>query len=449
MAKRERTTRRSAGRIPYLHAWEQADGTLRYRWIASPRLRREGWEGLDLGTDRIAAMKAAMARNLEVEEADRARKGVAASPTPRPIARNVPRRMTLGDCIHEFRQAMNERAALPSGHDDHLTPKSVAQYSAQMKWLDAWGGTTFLDEITVEACKDLRTMLVNGVSQWNTAARLRMLRQLLGFASSQSRRWIRENPMDSDEIRIPTPKSRTKRAAIEAIEWLAAFARTFKGKDGTGVMRYGGPNLELAVLLGFFTTQREGDQLAATRMNWRPVEDIDDYDRATLTLGGNGSVYGLRIFQQKTKKWVTCFLPPDVAARLDGLIESRGPGWDGPLLQNDDPAAPQRHMPEWEFQRIYRAMRDAAEAHVRAAGDDWLADELHKLQYRDMRRSGMCWMRDMGVQVPQIASISGHRIEYTMKILDTYMPGDPRASAAGLASALRTRAARPTKEKKG
>jgi len=443
MVKRKRPAAQS-NRVRGLTSFtRESDGVTVYRWVPTPRDRRNGFtETVKLGTDLVAARTAAEDWN---------RRAKAASlpivlPTPK---RKLPRRMTLGDLIHEFRIVMRDRAALDPEHEDHLTPKTVAQYNSQMNWLNAWGGSTFLDEIGVEECRDLRTLLVGGASAWNTAARLRMLRQLLGFAVSSTRRWIRENPMDSEEVTIPTPKSRTKRASIEAIEWLATFARGFQGKDTTGIMRHGGPNLELAVLLGFYTTQREGDQLAATRMNWRPIEDIDDYDRATLTLGGNGAVYGLRIYQQKTKKWVSCFLPPDVAAKLDALIESRGAGWDGPLLQNDAPDAAQRHMPEYEFQRIYRAMRDAAEAKARADGDGWLADELHKLQYRDMRRSGMCWMRDMGVQVPQIASISGHKIEYTMKILDTYMPGDPRASAAGLASAIRTRNNRKPKEQQG
>lgn len=443
MAKRKRPSAQS-NRVRGLTSFtRESDGVTVYRWVPTPKDRRNGFtETIKLGTDLVAARTAAEHWNK--------RAAAAALPVPSAAApRRLPRRMTLDDLIHEFRIVMMERHALKKDHEDHLTKKTVDQYSSQLNWLSQWGGPTFLDEITVEVCKDLRTLLVNGTSDWNTAARLRMLRQLLGFAAARSRRWIRENPMESDEITIPTPKSRTKRAAIEAVEWLASFARTFKGEDRNGVMRYGGPNLELAVLLGFYTTQREGDQLAATRMNWRPIADIDDYDRATLTLGGNGAVYALRIFQQKTSKWVTCFLPPEVAAKLDALIESRGAGWDGPLLQNDAPDARERHMPDHEFQRIYRALRDAAEAKAREDGDAWLADELHKLQYRDMRRSGMCWMRDMGVQVPQIASISGHKIEYTMKILDTYMPGDPRASAAGLASALRTRQSRKPKEKQG
>jgi hypothetical protein len=75
-------------------------------------------------------------------------------------------------------------------------------------------------------------------------------------------------------------------------------------------------------------------------------------------------------------------------------------------------------------------------------GNGWLVDQLAGLQYRDLRRSGMCWMRDLGVQAAHIATQSGHKIGYTQAILDTYMPGDQRATAAGMAHALRARAER-------
>lgn len=443
MAKRK--GKRGVGRIPYMGSWTQVDGTIRYRWAPSPRLRRDGWVSRDLGTEYDAAVLAAMRLNREVEEAALVAELPANVQPKRP-----PRRATFGDLVHEFRQHMDERAALPRDHEDHLTVKTCSQYRTQLRWLNEWAdrGETPLDQIDVDICRDLRQMLVNNATAWNAAARLRMLRQLLGFAASSARRWIKMNPMEDDSITIPTPKPRQKRAAIEAVEWLADFARTFVQMQDDRVVRQGGPNLALAVLLGFYTTQREEDLLAATRMAWRPIDDVDHYDRATLSLGGNGELFALRIHQEKTGKWVTCFLPPDVAAMLDALIQSRGAGWDGPLLQADDRTGPERHWPEWEFQRTYRAMRDAAVVAAQKKGDPWLVDQLDALQYRDMRRSGMCWLRDMGVQTGQIAIISGHSIAYTLKILDTYMPGDARGAAAGLAAALRTRTARPKKERK-
>jgi integrase len=64
------------------------------------------------------------------------------------------------------------------------------------------------------------------------------------------------------------------------------------------------------------------------------------------------------------------------------------------------------------------------------------------LQFRDLRRSGMCWLRELRVPVAMIASISGHSIDETQKILDTYMPRDTRSAAEGMAIAVTRQAAR-------
>lgn len=432
----KRTAKTSAGRIPFLASWTQTNGVTRYRWSPSPRLRKGGWQGMDLGTDYAQAIIAALARNAEVEAWQQGRTTAALATGKASVA---PRRASFADLIHEFNNYMSNRALLPDTHEDHLSPRTVSQYSSQISSLKTWAqnGETRLDAITADICNDLRSTLINGASPFTTAARLRMLRQLLGFAHQEG--MIKSNPMD--HVTIPSPPGRTKRAAIEAIEWLADFALSWVD-DKEDIQ--GGTNLALAVLMGFYTTQREGDLLSANRINWRPVEDMDDYDRNALATNA-GAPYGLRVRQRKTKKWVTCFLPPEVAVRVNTLIESRGAGWDGPLLQEDTPRVPrgrERTWPEWRFQRDYRALRVAAIQSAQAQDDEWLVDQLENLQYRDMRRSGMCWMRDMGVTIAQIAAISGHSIAYTTKILDTYMPSDPRGAAAGLASALRTRSKR-------
>jgi integrase len=43
-------------------------------------------------------------------------------------------------------------------------------------------------------------------------------------------------------------------------------------------------------------------------------------------------------------------------------------------------------------------------------------------QARDLRRTAMIRMAEAGATLPQIASVSGHSIESTQKILDTYLP---------------------------
>jgi integrase len=43
-------------------------------------------------------------------------------------------------------------------------------------------------------------------------------------------------------------------------------------------------------------------------------------------------------------------------------------------------------------------------------------------QARDLRRTAMLRMAEAGATVPQIASVSGHSIEATTRILETYLP---------------------------
>ncbi len=43
-------------------------------------------------------------------------------------------------------------------------------------------------------------------------------------------------------------------------------------------------------------------------------------------------------------------------------------------------------------------------------------------QARDLRRTAMLRMAEAGATVPQIASVSGHSIETTQRILETYLP---------------------------
>lgn len=43
-------------------------------------------------------------------------------------------------------------------------------------------------------------------------------------------------------------------------------------------------------------------------------------------------------------------------------------------------------------------------------------------QARDLRRTAMLRMAEAGATVPQIASVSGHSIDATQRILETYLP---------------------------
>lgn len=53
-------------------------------------------------------------------------------------------------------------------------------------------------------------------------------------------------------------------------------------------------------------------------------------------------------------------------------------------------------------------------------------------QRRDIRRTGVVRLGEAGVTTPQIAALSGHKIDYAQKILDTYLPRRSEVALAGM-----------------
>lgn len=58
-------------------------------------------------------------------------------------------------------------------------------------------------------------------------------------------------------------------------------------------------------------------------------------------------------------------------------------------------------------------------------------DENHR-QRRDLRRTGIVRLAEAGATTPQIASISGHGIDYCQRIIDTYLPRRTEVAIAGM-----------------
>jgi integrase len=414
MAKRR--ARRPSNRIVGLVTRRLADATTAYYWMPSPTLRKEGWHSQPLGRDRQAAIAAAEAINQRVTFA-RAAPAVAVAP-------RAPKRRHL----YNFADLVD--AYYKSDEFAELRPKSQREYKSRLGWLSLWAddGELPIASITVELCHRLRDTLVANDSPWNAAAKLRVLRIVMGWAAHKRRRIIPDNPASA--LNIPTPPKRKKRVAVEALDALVTA--------GTKAI---GTSMGLAILLGFYTTQREADLLAATTFNWKDIRDIAAIDRAVLA-GPDGRVMGLEGTQQKTGAPYSAPVPPSlsamVAAELAARTHERGEDYTGPLLVEDRNELRPRHWPDWQFQRDYRVTIEAAIEAAEQESNDWLVAQLTGLKFRDLRRSGMCWLRENGATVSMIAALSGHSIRQTTDILDTYLPADPRAAAAGVAHALRT-----------
>ncbi len=153
--------------------------------------------------------------------------------------------------------------------------------------------------------------------------------------------------------------------------------------------RMGRPSVRLAYLLAVWTAQRVGDVL---RMMW------SDYD---------GEV--LHVRQGKTGT----YLQIPVAAPLREVLERASRRC--PVIVADERGRP------WHADHFRHTVRRI----MRKAG-------VEGVRFSDLRRTAVVRLAEAGCTVPEVASISGHRIDYCQRIIDTYLPRTRRLAEAAV-----------------
>jgi integrase len=138
-------------------------------------------------------------------------------------------------------------------------------------------------------------------------------------------------------------------------------------------------HMTTAFLLLLFTAQRPSDVLKATWAHY--------------------SEEALWVPQAKTGMLLDVPVHPTLRDHLDGLERSRTS-----LTIVNYRGRPVKYL---RFNERFRRVCERA-------GID--------AQARDLRRTAMLRMAEAGATVPQIASVSGHSIEATQRILETYLP---------------------------
>lgn len=390
--------------IPFLHAQAKADKSIVWHWKPSPRLRKFGWNNRCLGPDRDSAILAALAINQQLAEWE-----AGASIT---TTRSAPRRHNFADLVTEYRR---------SAEYGLLRASTRREYETRLRFLQSWAldGKLALDALDRQMVRDLRAAILapaadgKAASLYRAGSILRVLRLLLNWAKNE-KGWLVTNP--ATDVAIPAAASRSTLLLPDEVAAAAAAA-----------VALGFPSLGLGFTLGLWTLQRESDLLALNRMAWRAFDDLAPADRAVLA-NPAGTVMGFRLRQLKTGKWVDCPVPPFLHDRIEAAFATSQ--W---LLPDDLQTA--RACPDYLFQR--RARKALASA------------GLNDRQVRDLRRSGMTMLSQLGAELPGITAISGHAVLGRKTILDTYMPGNTRAACAAMAQALRTLAAREAREGQG
>jgi integrase len=141
------------------------------------------------------------------------------------------------------------------------------------------------------------------------------------------------------------------------------------------------PAVDLALRILLYTAQRPVDVIG---MRW------DAYTTETI-----------RLRQQKTGKLVEVPCHRDLRPALEAAKAARR----GVYIVSREDGRPVSGA--WLWKKI-RALREAC--------------GLEHLQARDLRRTAMCLMAEAGATDVEIVAVSGHSIEQTRRILDTYIP---------------------------
>lgn len=386
--------------IPFLHSRKLADGRTSWNWKPSKRLRDRGWTNRSLGTTATrspsaAILTAALELNEQLAAWDKGM--IPAAPTP-----PNPRAYQFADLVDAYRRAPAFTL---------LATASQREYGVRLRQLTSWadGGALPIQAIDKAMVRELRdTLTEGGASAHKVQAIMRVLRVLFNWAVDEAD-ILATNPATGVKIRSAPSRSTI---ILPADVELAAREAQQQGK----------PSLARYFRLGLWTLQRQGDLLALNRMAWREMDNAAPADAAVL-VGPKGTktagrVMGFRLRQQKTGAWLDVPVLPEFHADIEAAFAK------GQWLFADD-EQPERAYPQHMLQRRARVVLSAI--------------GLDHGQLRDLRRSGMCMMRDLGCEDSGITAISGHAILGHRTILDTYMPKNTRTACATLATAERTR----------
>jgi len=204
----------------------------------------------------------------------------------------------------------------------------------------------------------------------------------------------------------PAAKPGGVRAAKRSRIWSPAQTDRMLTAAGT-------PRIKLACALLLYTAQRPGDVLAMTTGH---VHDRWDERAGRKRLA-------LQLRQEKTGELVEvpchqaleALLRERLAERIDSLLLVPSPTGLPWLYRNFSRA--------WDRTRGRADYRLARQMLRQGASHDQVRAEMLKgLQRRDMRRTAMVRMAEAGATTVQIAAVSGHTIDQTSRILDTYIP---------------------------
>jgi hypothetical protein len=390
-------------------------------------LRDAGWKPVSLGRDEGDAIDAARKRNAEVERWKEGGHVAAASVAKRQ------QQGTLGALIARYRKEVLD------GTDDRgrrVIAKSTAKtYGTGLLRLEKWAGKHPLSFVTPARVVALRKAMMapaekGGIGHHAAHQTLKMGRTLFKFAIECDLIEKGKNPFTEFGLAAPDPRDVIWSPPARELLVQTAYDQ-------------GRPSVALAILLGFAVGQREQDLLALTQRQYVAIPEHkmqpEDY-RVLAAMAPDGIPMGIRVRQQKTKAWVE--------VPIVGLVR-----WAAAILLDDARGAASQaalyagEAGQTRFQRDFAEIREWAVAAARFEDDDELAEEIETLHFRDLRRTCVVYLGELGLDAHLIAAITGHDIDETQRILRVYMPRTTGRAARAIALASAREAKEAGREK--
>jgi hypothetical protein len=384
---------------------KQTTGDIRFYWEPNSIERKAGWTALPLGKDMVAAVKSAEARNAEILG------WRAGGAKPRAVARfTAPQ--TFGAILQRYR---NEHLATKA-------PSTIKVNRAPLDRLEAWAGDQPMRFVTRARIRVLRDNLVASIGHWPAFKTLKAGREACAWALRQE--LVDANPFV--EFDLAEPEARHQLFEPEDIALIEESAKAL-GLDGIGFA------VELAASIG----QREADILKLTGGRWVEVAGLEPalFDQLVHYDGPNaGKVMGITVRQGKGQRWVGVPVTGALRRRIEGVIAAnanrRGSGIAvAQLVVNSRTGLPyqQRH-----FIRDFTAVRDHAIAAARSAHLVDQGERLAGLQFRDLRRTCVVRLGELGLEAQLVSGVTGHKLKTVEKILEVYMPRTTKMAARAI-----------------
>ena len=263
---------------------------------------------------------------------------------------------------------------LYKAHDDFidLAERTRTDYDRHLATLDRLIGSERIDDVTPRVVQAIKR--AGAGTPWQTNYLIRVLRLLFSFG-------VREGYCDHNPARAFRQLRTRPRQAVWTHEQETRFLEACE--------RLGRPSIRLAYMLGIWTAQRRCDVL---RMVW------SDYDGETL-----------RVRQSKTGRHLV--IP--VSAQLRQELEAAPRRC--PVIVADERGRPYDAS---HFSHVFKRV-------ARVAG-------VEGVRYQDLRRTAIVRLAEAGCTVPEIASISGHAVDYCQRIIDTYLPRTRQLAQAAI-----------------